>query len=654
MTTISVTEVRNALRCPRIFVLGRRAGSQVTFPVGPSSLGATFHRIVARAAETADPPPPRIAALATGSREALIEALTAWLGDELVAEIERSPALATMPSEVDDLAEALRELAGYVGARLHEGGEPAAVALPRFFRASELEVEAVVAGDLPVRLRGRIDALFVPPGDRMEVVEYKLTDHENEEPDVAQVALYRMMLAKGHALDAEAVVLRFTPALSITRVEAERADELVERELLPLIRAMVRFVDEPGAAPPPKRADLCAACPVREACIATYGGYLPSRDDPPAGAARPRPDPAGRVVASAPSPLGGVPTLDRTAREEGDATVKVLDEVFRDLGIGVHLRPPQVGARLVRVEVAAKRGRVKQLDASPDDLRHQLHQRGVAAFYEKVGGQRLIYCERRHPRQVHLAPLLRAEAAWLAQRPGRFVVGERLDGSALRGDLSVPVSAHLLIGGATGSGKSVLLRGIVKSLVHYHPPEAIQLTLVDPKRVSFHGLREGLAAHLAEPICFEAEEAVRILEDLVVEMEDRYARFEKACVEDLSQLNEESGAVHLPRRVVVIDEFQDLMASKATRGPFERAVERLGAKARAAGIHLVLATQHPTVKVVPSSIKANLNGRIALRVQDASASRVILRCGGAEQLLGQGDLVADLGRGPLRAQAPLA
>ena len=278
----------------------------------------------------------------------------------------------------------------------------------------------------------------------------------------------------------------------------------------------------------------------------------------------------------------------------------------------------------------------------------------MVGFYERVGGQRLVYCERQRPRQVELPPLLRAESEWLAASPGRFLLGEKLDGSALRGDLSEPVSCHLLIGGATGSGKSVLLRAIVKSLVNYHPPELLQLTLVDPKRVSFAGLREGLAAHLAEPICHEAEEAVRILEDLVVEMDDRYARFEEHRVEDLSQLTEEAGVTRLPRRVVVIDEFQDLMAAKATRGPFEQAIQRLGAKARAAGIHLVLATQHPTAKVIPSSIKANLTGRVALRVQDWQASKIILDRTGAEDLLGKGDLIADLGRGPLRAQAPSA
>lgn len=131
---------------------------------------------------------------------------------------------------------------------------------------------------------------------------------------------------------------------------------------------------------------------------------------------------------------------------------------------------------------------------------------------------------------------------------------------------------------------------MVISLAHYHAPSAIQFTLVDPKRVSFAPLVSPIGSHLANPLCYECEEAV----------------------------------------------------------------QRLGAKARAAGIHLILATQRPDAKTVQPGIKANIPGKIALKVQSPVNSRIILSEGGAEALLGRGDMLADLGQGVVRAQAPLA
>jgi S-DNA-T family DNA segregation ATPase FtsK/SpoIIIE len=135
-------------------------------------------------------------------------------------------------------------------------------------------------------------------------------------------------------------------------------------------------------------------------------------------------------------------------------------------------------------------------------------------------------------------------------------------------------------------------------------------------------------------------------------MEARYTLFEKARVQDVHDYNE--GAWEpLPRRVVVVDEFADLLVDKSTTQAFLDAVKRLGAKARAAGIHLVCATQRPDRTAVPGAIKANLGGKIALKVQAQVNSRIILDQAGAEHLLGRGDLLADLGHGVVRAQAPL-
>ncbi|HEU5059524.1 MAG TPA: FtsK/SpoIIIE domain-containing protein, partial [Kofleriaceae bacterium] len=405
-----------------------------------------------------------------------------------------------------------------------------------------------------------------------------------------------------------------------------------------------------------------AACPVRADCIETYPERLAPRDEPPAGATRPRPDPTGDLYEppvtgrpAAPAPARGPTAIDRAAAAAAEKTRRLILDILKKQGVSHPTAPPPVvGARLVQIEVSVSRGSVAALERAAADVEHRLAaDHGLTAHFSKKGALRVFTVPRAAPRPVHLSDLLAARADYLAARPGRFVVGEAADGSPLTGDLSDPSCCHLLIGGVTGSGKSVLLRAIAASLVHFQSPSAINLTLIDPKRISFGRLAAGLAAHLHRPLVHSTDEAVPILAELVDEMELRYDLFDGARVQDIDEYNEtQSPAERLVRRVVIIDEFQDLITQRPTRDAFLDAVQRLGAKARAAGIHLILSTQRPTRDAVPTSIKANLPGKIALKVTSAGESRIILDARGAEDLLGKGDLLADLGHSPVRAQAP--
>jgi S-DNA-T family DNA segregation ATPase FtsK/SpoIIIE len=236
------------------------------------------------------------------------------------------------------------------------------------------------------------------------------------------------------------------------------------------------------------------------------------------------------------------------------------------------------------------------------------------------------------------------------------VVGEKPDGDVLCADLSDSGTPHLLIAGQTGSGKSVLIQSIIASLLQFHDPGAIRFTLIDPKRVTFigSGFRAAVASHLDGPVRFDVEETLPVIERLVDLMEERYRLFHDAKVMDVAEYNEQVPSLErLERRVLVIDEFQDLIAEKETAKAFFGGIKRLGAKARAAGIHMILATQRPDRDTVPPIVKANLGGRIALQVGSLTNSRIILDQGGAETLLGKGDLYASLGKGLVRAQAPL-
>jgi S-DNA-T family DNA segregation ATPase FtsK/SpoIIIE len=651
---VSVSEVRNALRCPRLFALGRQLGREVSFPVGASGLGAAFHRLADRLAGGAAAPPAHFAALPADASPAAIEAgLRRWLLDLLIGELRTDPAYASMPSEVDDLAEALRQLASHLAALLGALPGPPAARLPALVVASEQAVEAEIE-ESGVVVSGRLDALYQTAEEGLCIVEYKLTDERGADLDQAQVALYRALLRRQSGVEARARVLRFGPALAITSLPDAQADSLVSRVLLPLLRSMSAWIEQPDNTPATERRDLCASCPVMQACAERYPTPLSARDQPPSRALHPRPDAAG-ALRSTPLPLPPLAsTTDAAGQEEATALAARLVKEMSRLGVSVEILEKQVGARRIRLGVRSARGALAKLDKAAPEFLVQLGQQG--GKYDKTPHSRGFSVPRHTSRPVPLGPLLTAERAWLTERSGRFVVGERLDGAPLLADLGHPATPHLLIGGQAGSGKSWLLRAIVAGLIQFHGPEAIRLTLVDPKRVSFSpAFRATIGAHLEGPLLYDAEDVLPLFEQLVEEMERRYTLFEVAGIEDLSDYNAAVDAPRrLPRHVILLDEFADLMVDKARTRGFVHAIDRLGAKARAAGIHLVLATQRPDKDTVPSALKANLGGKIALRVANQVNSRIILDQGGAEELLGQGDLLADLGLGIVRAQAAAA
>ena len=194
---------------------------------------------------------------------------------------------------------------------------------------------------------------------------------------------------------------------------------------------------------------------------------------------------------------------------------------------------------------------------------------------------------------------------------------------------------HLLIAGQTGSGKSVGLQTILMSIIYTKQPNECQLVLVDPKRVEMASY--SALPHLRYPIINEPEKAVEIFDELVREMEARYEILAQAKVRNIKGYNEANPDDKMPYIVVVVDEMADLMMSSPKQ--LEKSIVRLAQLARAVGIHLVLATQKPTVKVITGLIKSNMPSRISFLVASKNDSRVILDRNGAEKLLGRGDML---------------
>lgn len=222
-------------------------------------------------------------------------------------------------------------------------------------------------------------------------------------------------------------------------------------------------------------------------------------------------------------------------------------------------------------------------------------------------------------------------------KPGHLYIpfGKNISGSYINADLvEFP---HMLVCGSTGSGKSIFMHSVILSLIMRNSPEDLKLVMVDPKRVEFSKYKE--MPHLLCPIITEPTEASATLLKLVDEMEERFTKFELTSVSNIKQYNEyaaETKTEKIPYIIVIIDEFADLIESVKS---IEKPVQRLGQKARAAGIHMIIATQRPSTDVITGSIKANLGTRVALLTSSTTDSMVILGEGGAEKLLGNGDML---------------
>ncbi len=237
---------------------------------------------------------------------------------------------------------------------------------------------------------------------------------------------------------------------------------------------------------------------------------------------------------------------------------------------------------------------------------------------------------------VSLRDVMEAEAFKRSRSKLTLGLGQDVSGNAVAADLGA--MPHLLIAGTTGSGKSVCINAIITCLLLQNKPEELQFVMIDPKRVEltyFNGI-----PHLLAPVIVELENVVGSLKWISREMDERYRRFAREGVRNITEFNSRMEQIHqpgLPYLVVVIDELADLMMLAPDET--ERLITRMAQLARATGIHLVIATQRPSVDVVTGIIKANFPARVAFAVASSVDSRVILDQPGAERLLGRGDML---------------
>ncbi|NLY92367.1 MAG: DNA translocase FtsK [Firmicutes bacterium] len=329
-----------------------------------------------------------------------------------------------------------------------------------------------------------------------------------------------------------------------------------------------------------------------------------------------------------------------------------LEATLASFGVQAQVMEVHQGPVITRYEIHPAPGvKVSRIVNLANDLALALAARGLR-IEAPIPGKSAVGIEvpNQEARMVTLREVVESRAFWNA---GKLGIAMGVDITGEPSVTNLDKMPHLLIAGATGSGKSVCLNALLVSLLYRASPVEVKLILIDPKRVEL-SVYEGIP-HLAAPVVTEAKKAAAVLKAVVAEMETRYKAFAEKGVRDLARYNRvlKPDELPMPYIVVVIDELADLMMVAPVE--VEDAICRLAQMARATGIHLVVATQRPSVDVITGLIKANIPSRIAFAVSSQVDSRTILDMAGAEQLLGRGDMLfAPVGAlKPVRLQGAL-
>ena len=495
--------------------------------------------------------------------------------------------------------EAVRHLSGWLAELLWEqraAGRALSEARRAVFAGIEHDIDVPLTDPSwsgPVTVSGRADALLRQPGSGMLCALELKTGRTAPEADACQAALYRLLLKSD-----DVALLSFRPAPHEQRFHS---DQLLDAE-----------------------AKL-------KALIGALAGVTPNARD----TAEPR------AVASAPEESATATT--------GARIVAALAEC----GVGVRLDgAPLAGPAFVRYFLEPDRGvrpdRIQQLDMT---LWTRLKTEQPPQISIERG--RVVVDVERADRQTVYWRDLRSQLARPSREgTARFPIGVAIDGTLHWADFAKPQDSHMLVAGTAGSGKSEWLRAAIASLLAQNSPDTLRLLLIDPKRTAFHAFEESRS--LWAPVVYPDDaDVTEVFNALIDEMEKRYRILSDARVPDLGAYAA-AGHEPLPRIVGFCDEYADLILGDVKRRKeVERLVGRLSAKGRAAGVHLVFATQRPSREVVTGVIDTNLMARVCLRVVKSAESRIVLGGeSGASSLLGRGDLLfKDLGS-PVRLQSP--
>ncbi len=539
-----------------------------------------------------------------------------------------------------DLREEEEELEARRGVLLDEGNE--ANVFSQFDAATNPEMETEIPAQKPNRFLAFFTRRRAPKQDPIdEIPAYQRTDRRPQPEEPAQYE---------RAEAADPVVMprrtsiweRSEAETPIAEMAAAPATAAPVAPMRPQAAAVVPVDPWANEQRPSERAVLAAAPPEHAGAIAIHS----------------RADAEAHAVTVAPKHVSGYKLPPSTLLSEGEGPQSVREDELREearvlvekcaefdvRGQVVQINPgPMVTTFEFKPEAGVKYSRVTGL---ADDL--CLAMRAESILIERMPGKSTVGIQvPNHEKEtIHLRDVIESETFARSRSRLTISMGKDINGRIVTADLaSMP---HVLIAGSTGSGKSVAINAMIMSLLYRTTPQQVRLILVDPKRVEL-GMYEGVP-HLFTPIITEPKLAANALRNAVREMERRLKLLASRSVRNIDQYNKlfegatpslfdnaEQAEEPLPYIIIIIDELADLMM--LDRANVEESVTRLAQMARAVGIHLILATQRPSVDVITGLIKANIPTRISFRLATKVDSRTILDTNGAEALLGRGDLL---------------
>lgn len=441
----------------------------------------------------------------------------------------------------------------------------------------------------PVEVRGVVDAIWRNPASRNWCVVELKLGAGSSDADLAQLCLYHAMVRSGGSESGDLSLFHFTPQRNSSKLSGAQV-------------AGVR----------PKLIDLIGA-------IAGVKG--------------------GAFVST--------PTIEH--RLLGERLVQVLEQFGPIVTLD---SDPVVGPSFLRFHIMPSPGvKVNKILPLGGDLGVQLRLK-KPALIRREGAMLVIDVERADRQILHFSEFRGQLPRLTDSGSSRVLVGVDLNRQPHFVDLRSDCP-HMLVAGTAGSGKSEWLLTALASLLATNTPETLQIMLIDPKRVTFQDISQSPFLMDGERIRETPEEAIEGLQKLSEIMERRYVQLSRVGCTDLESLRRVMGPDTPPRIVCFCDEYGNLVASKKNRETIEMAINQLGAKARAAGIHLVIATQDPRAQILSPALKANLAGRVCLKTTSSTQSRMVIDENGAEALLGHGDLLYKTTGDPVRLQAPL-
>jgi S-DNA-T family DNA segregation ATPase FtsK/SpoIIIE len=473
------------------------------------------------------------------------------------------------------------------------------------FLGNEFSVkEAAVQTDkFSVLLTGRIDAVRLDAKQHLEIVDYKLSQGANQKHDMVQLAIYGRILELARpGCEFAGVLEYYLPGFQEVNIPRADLDGLFQDLVMPVLNEL--FGKDPNRAtvPPPST------------------------------------------------------KLSTKPRSKGDDVANQIVAAYADFNLPVEVVSVTDAPQIFRFNIKPGTGvKVVSLANRVEDLQVALSLTEPPLV--KAGkGCVLLDIPKSEPDTALLEDFLKQSQDWEGSRPRdpfaskvSFPIGLGVDGKPVMADLSDPNTCHGLIAGTSGSGKSELLKSVVASLIAKNTISSLRLAIVDPKLLTFTGING--CAYLTQPVITDVKAAIPLLKSAVSEMDKRY---QTLAADGHTALKErwDAGMTDIPYYILIFDEFADLiLADRDAKKAFEELVARIAAKGRAAGIHLLLATQRPDRNIVTGLIKANLPLKICLKVISSTNSQIVLDESGAEQLVGRGDLLCNAGRGLVRAQS---